>query len=137
MESLMPPALWAFASIMIAVSSLAIGIRLVCFLRKNVIRLPRSSKFRAWAGIREENGRTYPYSLRLALKCPKCHDKKMKFKMVPSSWVDFYDTKTRRRTGRHVQDWEPVALCTRNKEHSLLVDISDNDFDKPLKRLEK
>lgn len=111
----------------------AAGIMFVLFLRRNVLRLPRLWFFRAWAGIREQNRRTYPYSLRLAMDCPSCQTRKLRFRQVPASWVDFYNAKGK-HTKRTVTNWQSVAECKRNPQHSLFVDISGNDFDKPQAR---
>jgi len=98
-----------------------------------VLRLPKRPFFRAWAGIKEESGRTYPYSLRLAMRCPKCKNQKLRFQQIPETWVDFYDN-TGKRTKRDVTKWAPMAVCPRNEEHSIRVDISGNDFDEALPR---
>ncbi|PDQ36565.1 MAG: hypothetical protein B5766_00035, partial [Candidatus Lumbricidophila eiseniae] len=100
---------------------------------RNVLRLPKRPFFRAWAGIKEESGRTYPYSLRLAMRCPKCKNQKLRFQQIPETWVDFYDN-TGKRTKRDVTKWAPMAVCPRNEEHSIRVDISGNDFDEALPR---
>lgn len=123
---------WLMASVLtIAISF--IGWSFFRFLRRNVLRLPKRPFFRAWAGIKEENGRTYPYSLRLAMRCRKCKNQKLRFQQVPETWVDFYDS-TGNRTKRDVRKWAPMAVCPRDEEHSIPVDISGNDFDDALPR---
>lgn len=123
---------WLIASVFTIAVSL-IGWSFLRFLRRNVLRLPKRPLFRAWAGIKEENGRTYPYSLRLAMRCPTCKNQKLRFQQVPESWVDFYDN-SGNRTKRNVTKWAPMAVCPRNEEHSIPVDISGNDFDDALPR---
>ena len=61
---------WLIVSVFVIAISL-IGWSFFRFLRRNVLRLPKHPFFRAWAGIKEEDGVTYPYSLRLAMRCPK------------------------------------------------------------------
>ncbi|MGR4009866.1 hypothetical protein [Leucobacter sp. 1207-22] len=123
---------WLMASVFtIAISF--IGWSFFRFLRRNVLRLPKRPFFRSWAGIKEENGRTYPYSLRLAMRCPKCKNQKLRFQQIPETWVDFYDN-TGKRTKRDVTKWASMAVCPRNEEHSIPVDISGNDFDEALPR---
>lgn len=123
---------WLMASLLTIIISF-IGWSFFRFLRRNVLRLPKRPFFRAWAGIKEENGRTYPYSLRLAMRCPKCKNQKLRFQQTPEAWVDFYDN-TGKRTKRDVTKWAPMAVCPRNEEHSIRVDISGNDFDEALPR---
>lgn len=123
---------WLLVSIL-AIAIGLIGWSFFRFLRRNVLRLPKRPFFRAWAGIKEEDGVTYPYSLRLAMRCPKCKNQKLRFHQVPETWVDFYD-ENGKRTKRNVTKWAPMAVCPRNEEHSLRVDISGNDFDEPLPR---
>lgn len=104
-----------------------LGVGFFKFLRKNILWLPKSWILPGWAGIKNEKGRTFPYLLRLSLKCPNCANQKLRFKRVPKGWVEFYDG----RTGRK---WGPMAVCPRNEEHSLDIDVSGNDFDQPLPR---
>lgn len=123
---------WLIVSVFVIAISL-IGWSFFRFLRRNVLRLPKHPFFRAWAGIKEEDGVTYPYSLRLAMRCPKCKNQKLRFQQVPETWVDFYDNNGK-RTKRDVTKWMPMAVCPRNEEHSIRVDISGNDFDEALPR---
>ncbi|WP_194947952.1 hypothetical protein [Actinomyces trachealis] len=112
----------------------ALGVRFFKFLRKNILWLPKSWILPGWAGIKNEKGRTFPYLLRLSLKCPNCTNQKLRFKRVPKEWVELYDTRTGRQMKRTVRKWGPMAVCPRNEEHSLDVDVSGNDFDQPLPR---
>lgn len=124
---------WLMASVFtIAISF--IGWSFFRFLRRNVLRLPKRPFFRAWAGIKEENGRTYPYSLRLTMRCPKCKNQKLRFQQVPAGGYDLIDTQTGARKKTVVTKWAPMAVCPRNEEHSIPVDISGNDFDDALPR---
>ena len=124
---------WLLVSIL-AVAIGIIGWSFFRFLRRNVLRLPkRWWFFRGWAGIKEENGRTYPYSLRLAMWCPNCKNQKLRFQQIPATWVDFYDN-TGKRTKRDVTKWASMAVCPRDEAHSIAVDISGNDFDDALPR---
>lgn len=123
---------WLMASIF-AISIGLIGLSFFRFLRRNVLHLPKHALFRAWAGIKEENGRTYPYALRLGMKCPKCKNQKLRFRQVPADCINFYDS-TGNRVKREVTKWVPMAVCPRNKDHSIEVDISGNDFDEALPR---
>lgn len=123
---------WFLASVFtIAVSF--IGWSFFRFLRRNVLRLPKCHFFRAWAGIKEENGRTYPYSLRLSMRCPKCKNQKLRFQQIPETWDDVYDN-TGKRVKRDVTKWASMAVCPRNEGHSIPVDISGNDFDEAMPR---
>lgn len=108
------------------------GFAAVRFLRRHLLRLPKRWRGRAWAGIREESGRTFPYRLRLAAECEHCPGRKMRFAQVPETWVDHYQDG--RRTRREVTKWMPVAVCSRNPEHRVAVDVSGNDFDSALPR---
>ncbi|PKQ30739.1 MAG: hypothetical protein CVT62_12385 [Actinobacteria bacterium HGW-Actinobacteria-2] len=123
---------WLFGSLLAVFVSL-IGWSFARFLRRNVLRLPKQWFFRAWAGIKEANGRTYPYSLRLSMRCPKCKNQKLRFQQIPEKWVDFYDGNGT-HTKRDVTKWASMAVCPRNEDHSLRVDISGNDFDEALPR---
>jgi len=118
----------AFGLIAIGIS----GFSAVRFLGRHLLRLPRRWRGRAWAGIKEESGRTFPYRLRLAAECEHCPGRKMRFAQMPETWVDHY--KDGRRTRREVTKWMPVAVCSRNSEHRVRVDISGNDFDSALQR---
>src|SRR5699024_1843121 len=62
----MATAYWWFLASVFTIAISSIGWSFFGFLRRNVLRLPKCHFFRAWAGIKEENGRTYPYSLRLS-----------------------------------------------------------------------
>lgn len=123
---------WLFGSVLAIIVSF-IGLSFAMFLRRNVLRLPKLWFFRAWAGIKEASGRTYPYSLRLSMRCPKCKNQKLRFQQVPEKWVDFYDGNGK-HTKRDVTKWASMAVCPRNEEHSIRVDISGNDFDEALPR---
>ena len=90
------------------------GWKLRSFLKNNIIWLPRHWRLWAWAGVKEENGRTFPYMLRLSMKCPECGGD-MRFMTLPDSKA-------------------PMAVCPRNVEHSIRVDVAKNDFREPLKR---
>lgn len=75
---------WVLGFLFTTVASV-IGWSCFAFLRRNVLRLPEHSFFPAWAGVKEENGRTYPYALRLAMKCPKCKNQKPRSRQVPET----------------------------------------------------
>ncbi len=107
------------------------GFLIVRFLGRHVLRLPKRWG-RAWAGIRDESGRTFPYRLRLAAECDRCPGRRMRFVQIPETWVDHYQDG--RRTKREVTKWLPVAVCSRNPEHRVVVDVSGNDFDSALPR---
>lgn len=123
---------WAVATAL-AIGLGALGLQLVRFLRRNVLRLPKHWTFRAWAGIREASGRTYPYSLRLSMKCAKCANQKLRFMQIPARWTDYFDGNGTRTT-RSVTEWASMAVCPRDDTHSVRVDVSGNDFDQPLPR---
>jgi hypothetical protein len=124
---------WLLVSVLVIAIGI-IGWSFFGFLRRNVLRLPkRWWFFRGWAGIKEENGRTYPYALRLAMRCPKCKSQKLRFQQIPKTWVDFYDN-TGKRTKRNVTKWASMAICPRDEAHSISVGISGNDFDEALPR---
>lgn len=129
----MPKEYWWLVASVLTIAISFIGWSFFRFLRRNVLRLPKRPFFRAWAGIKEESGRTYPYSLRLATRCPKCKNQKLRFQQIPETWVDFYNN-TGKRTKRDVTKWASMAVCPRNEEHSIPVDISGNDFDEALPR---
>ncbi|MDJ0357664.1 hypothetical protein QMG52_16575 [Paenarthrobacter sp. PH39-S1] len=129
----LPHGPWWFLGSMIMIVFGLIGWLFFRFLHRNVLRLPKLWIFRAWAGIKEENGRTYPYSLRLSKRCPECRNQKLHFQQVPEKWLDFYDN-THTHTKRKVTDWASLAVCPRHSEHSIPVDISGNDFDEALPR---
>lgn len=103
--------------IVLSVYILVLGVRCCSFLRKNILHLPKRWYLPACAGIRNERGRTFPYLLKLSLKCPKCANRNLRFKRVQDGNL-----------------WIPMAVCTRHGSHSLPVDISDNDFDRSLPR---
>lgn len=105
------------------------GICAVKFLKRHVLRLPKNWRSRAWAGVRDERGRTFPHRLRLAMDCPKCPGRRMRFQQEPAAWNDY----PRKGGGsrREVTEWWPVAVCPRNPEHTLKVDVSGNDFEDP------
>lgn len=124
---------WLIVSMLIVIAGCA-GFAFFRFLLKNVLRLPKRWFFRAWAGIKEESGRIYPYSLRLKMRCPECKNTKLRFKQAPAKWQDFYNTKTGGHIKRIVTERAPMAVCPRNEEHSIPVDISGNDFDDALPR---
>lgn len=128
-----PTAYWWLSGSLLAIIVGVVGWSFVRFLRRNVLRLPKQWLFRAWAGIREANGRTYPYSLRLSMRCPKCNNQKLRFQQKPEEWVDFYDGNGI-HTKRDVTKWASMAVCPRNDKHSIRVDISGNDFDEALPR---
>lgn len=121
---------WLLASVLVVVVGIQ-GFRFVAFLRRHVLWLPRWSALRARAGLRTANGRTYPYSLRLAARCADCGST-MKFRRMPTKWVDHYQGAT--HTARTVTERPPVAQCKRDPRHWVEVDIARNDFDKPLER---
>ncbi|WP_340538542.1 hypothetical protein [Nocardioides sp. GXZ039] len=124
---------WLLASaFMIAIGF--VGLSSFRFLRRNVLWLPKWWVFRAWAGIKEENGRTYPYALRLAMRCPMCANKKLRFQRVPADGYYLINPQTGERKKTVVTKWAPMAVCPRCKEHSIPVNISGNDFDKALPR---
>lgn len=124
---------WLVASIM-TIGISFVGWSFFKFLRRNVLRLPKNWLLRAWAGIKEANGRTYPYSVRLAKSCPKCKNQKLRFQQIPEDGYDVVDLQTGARKKRVVTKWASMAVCPRNAEHSIPVDISGNDFDEPLPR---
>jgi|GEM_PF-2188598 len=124
---------WLFGSILTVGVGL-LGLSFFKFLRRNVLRLPKWRVFRAWAGIKEENGQTYPYSLRLAMRCPRCSNQELRFQQVPADYYDIINLETGARKKRVVTKWASMAVCPRNNEHSIPVDISGNDFDGPLAR---
>lgn len=124
---------WWIAATVVAFGLGALGLQLVRFLRRNVLRLPKRWTFRAWAGIREASGRTYPYSLRLSMKCAKCANQKLRFMQIPARWTDFFDGNGQ-RTKRSVTEWASMAVCPRDDSHSVRVNVSGNDFDQPLPR---
>lgn len=103
--------------VLLSVRVLVLGAKCCSFLQKNILHLPKRWFLPAFAGIRNERGRTFPYLLRLSLKCPKCADRNLRFKRV--------------QNGR---EWMAMAVCSRYGGHSLPVDISGNDFDRPLPR---
>ena len=124
---------WLLGSILTIIISF-IGWSFFRFLRRNVLRLPKRWLFRAWAGIKEEDGRTYPYALRLAKHCPQCANKKLRFQQVPADGYDLIDLETGARKKRVVTEWASMAVCPRSKAHSIPVDISGNGFDEALPR---
>jgi len=129
-----PPSVhWWLLGSLLTVAVGVFGLTYFRFLSRNVLRLPKWWVLRAWAGIKEEGGRTYPYSLRLAMRCPQCTDTNLRFQQVPAKWVDFYDSKGAHKK-RTVTDWESMAVCHRDKNHSLRVNISGNDFDEAVSR---
>lgn len=130
----MPTEYWLLFASFLTVAISFIGWSFFGFLRRNVLRLPKRWFFRAWAGIKEENGRTYPYSLRLAMRCPKCKNQKLRFQQVPAGGYDLIDTQTGARKKTVVTKWASMAVCPRDADHSIPVDISGNDFDDALPR---
>lgn len=124
---------WAFGSLIFIVAGIA-GLVLFKFLRRNVLHLPKHRFFRAWAGIKEESGRTFPYSLRLRGKCDKCANQNLLFTMVPSDGHKLVDLETGAIKKHIVTKWAPQATCPRDDSHSIPVDISGNDFDASLAR---
>lgn len=96
---------------------LKLGINCCLFLRKNILYLPKYQLFPVFAGIKNEKGRTFPYLLELSLKCPKCDDRDLHFKQVKKG-----------------VEWYPMAVCPRHEPHSIPMDVSKNNFDKPLPR---
>lgn len=129
-----PPGYWWLLGSMLAIFIGLAGLSFFRFLRRNVLALPKWWIFRAWAGIKEENGKTYPYSLRLAMRCPRCKNKKLRFKQVPANVYDIIDLETLAQKGQIVTKWAPMAVCPRHEKHSIPVDISGNDFDEALPR---
>jgi hypothetical protein len=124
-----PPEYWWLVGSLLTVGVGLIGLSFFRFLRRNVLRLPKRWIFRAWAAIKEASGRTYPYSLRLAMRCPKCTNQKLRFQQVPGDYYDIINLETGARKKRVVTRWASMAACPRNDEHSIPVDISGNDFD--------
>lgn len=129
-----PQAYWWLLGSIFTIAIGLMGWSCFRFLRRNVLRLPKRWIFRAWAGIREGNGRTYPYSLRLAMSCPKCKNQKLRFQQVPADGYDIINLETGARKKSVIMKWAPMAVCPRNEDHSLPVDISGNDFDEALPR---
>lgn len=129
-----PLAYWWLLGSMLTIAIGLIGWSFFRFLRRNVLRLPKRWIFRAWAGIREGNGSTYPYSLRLAMSCPKCKSQKLRFRQVPLDGYDIVNLETGTRKKTVITKWAPMAVCPRNEDHSIPVDISGNDFDEALAR---
>lgn len=131
-----PPAdPWTVAWLLGGVVLVAVGVAgfsSARFLRRHVLRLPRHWRARAWAGIRDGSGRTFPWRLRLAAECEHRPGRKLRFAQVPASWVDHYQGG--KTTRREVTEWQPVAICPRNPEHRVRVDVSGNDFDVALGR---
>ncbi|WP_157875154.1 hypothetical protein [Arthrobacter sp. PAMC 25486] len=126
-----PVAYWWMFGAMLLIGVGICGFVFLSFLLRHVLWLPRWEAFRARAGIRGENGRTYPFSIRLAARCVVCQVK-MRFFNMPTKWNDHYEG--RKRTGRTVTERRPVAQCKRNAEHWVEIDIARNDFDQPLPR---
>lgn len=124
-----PPVFWWLIGSLLAIGFGLLGWTFFRFLRRNVLRLPKRWLFRAWAGIKEESGRTYPYSLRLAMRCPKCANQNLRFQQVPADGYDIVNLNTGARKKRVVTAWASTAVCPRNEQHSIPVDISGNDFD--------
>ncbi|QWL28565.1 hypothetical protein E2R33_08130 [Rathayibacter toxicus] len=104
------------------------------FLRRNILWLPKSPIFRAWAGLKEETGRTYPYALRLAKKCPNCADRNLRFMRVPIEYLEFRNPQTGEITKRVPTKWEARAVCSRYENHYMRINLAGNDFDRPLRR---
>lgn len=104
------------------------------FLRRNVLWLPKRWVFRAWAGLKEESGRTYPYALRLSMLCPSCAGNQLRFNQVPIAFTDIIDSGSGNVIKRVPSGWGAKANCSRYAEHSLSVDLADNDFDAALPR---
>ena len=128
------PGYWWLAGSILAVFLGLTGLPFFRFRRRNVLALPRLWTLRAWAGIREETAGRTPYSLRLTMRCPQCKNQKLRFQRVPADGYDIIDLETHTRKKRVVTKWASMAVCPRNEEHSIPVDISGNDFDEALPR---
>lgn len=124
---------WLLGSLLILAASISL-FYFWRFVRRHVLWVPKSSLFPAWAGLKEGSGRTYPYALRLSMKCPSCTDRKMRFKRVPTRFNVVSDQRTGRVLKRVPIGWEAMAVCSRYKEHNLRLDLADNDFDAPMER---
>lgn len=130
----LPQSYWWLLGSVLTIGVGLIGWLFFRFLRRNVLRLPKRWVFRAWAGIRGANGRTYPYSLRLAMNCPKCKSQRLRFQQVPADGYDIINRETGAHKKRVTTKWAAMAVCPRNGDHSIPVDISGNDFDAALPR---
>ena len=118
-----PPSLiGAAVCALVGISLIAIGFKLFKlfrFLRKTILWIPkRTFKFMpSWAGIKEENGKIYPFAIRIKAKCPECYDRKLSIARV-----------------RDANTWTPLAKCSRSPDHSLIIDVAANNFDEPIER---
>ena len=118
-----PPSLpGAAAWTLIGIILMVIGFKsfkLFKFLRKMILWIPKKNfKFMpSWAGIKTENGKIYPFAIKLKAKCPKCHDRKLSIARV-----------------RNANTWTPLAKCSRSPDHSLIIDVAANNFDEPIER---
>lgn len=127
------PTGWLFgAAVLFAVAMMLFA--LVRFLRRHVLWVPKSSLLPAWAGLKEQSGRTFPYALRLAMKCPSCSNEKLRFKQVPTRFNEIIDLRSGKLVKRTPAEWTPMAACRRYEEHNIPLDLADNDFDVATKR---
>jgi hypothetical protein len=95
------------------------------FLRKGVYRLSRTPSTRAWAGVKNAQGRSQLARVKLAGVCQICggpiyfHDK-------PKDVETTTDPQTGRVSTR-VMSRQPVTRCSRNKGHEFPFEITKAD----------
>ncbi len=107
----------------------ALGWSLWGFMRRHVYQ-PLVALLPGLAGVRYRDGKTRLTTVWLGGTCIKCGSK-LRFYAKPVEWRYWTDSSGNER--RKVTRREPVAECRRSAKHCYNIDVTDNDFDSPIR----